>query len=81
MEFDACVEVAFLVDRHFIVVVKCVEEAVGMAFSDVFDAKIVLCSHEDSWPTLMSPEARGDEALVVAVLVEAFLEELLGEAS
>ena len=81
MDLDAGVEVALLVDRHSVVVAKCVKEVVSVAFDDVFDAKIVHDEREDNWPPLVSPEAGGDEALVVAVLEEAFFEELLGEAS
>ena len=80
-QFDACVEVAFLVDRHFVVVLKRIEEVVGVALNYVFNAKTVHYYHEDDWPLLVSPEARSDEVLVASVLVEAFVEELLGEAS
>ena len=52
-----------------------------MAFADVFDQKIIHDERDDNWPRLMSPDAGGDDALVVAVLEEAFFEELLGEAS
>ena len=41
LELDACEEVAFLIDRHFVVVEKCFKEVVGLAFADVLDAKIV----------------------------------------
>ena len=81
MELDACVEVALLDDRDFVVVAKCVEEVVGVAFADVFDAEIIHDEREDDWTPLVSPEAGGDEALVVAVLDEALFEELLGKAS
>ena len=40
-QFDACVEVAYLVDRHFLVVAKCIEEVVGVVLACVFNAKIV----------------------------------------
>ena len=64
MELDAGVEVALLVDRDLVVVAKCVEEVVGVAFADIFDAEIVHDEREDDWPSLVSPEAGGDETLV-----------------
>ena len=67
-----------VIDRHFVVVVKCFEEVVGVAFANVLDAEIVHFHREDDWPPLVHPEAWGDEALVVAVFVEAFFEELFG---
>ena len=72
---------AFLVDRHFVVVLKRIEEVVGVALNYVFNAKTVHYYHEDDWPLLVSPEARDDEALLVAVLVYAIFEELLGKDS
>ena len=40
-QFDAYVEVAFLIDRHFIVIPKCIEDVVSMTLTYAFNATIV----------------------------------------
>ena len=44
---------------------------------DVLDAKVVDTESEQETPPVMFPKARCDSVLIVAVLVEAFFEEIL----
>ena len=80
-KFDPLVEVAYIINCHFIVVFECIEKGIGVVLTYVFNAKIVNYQCKDVWLPLVPPQERGDEVLVVTVLGETFFEELLGKAS
>ena len=50
-----------------------------MVFADILQSKIINYNAEDDWAPLVSPEAWRGEALVIAVLLEVFLEEGVGQ--
>ena len=55
------------VGGDIVVCEQCLEEMVCMAFLSVLDAKVIHDEDEDEWAPGVSPEARGDSALVVPV--------------
>jgi hypothetical protein len=50
-----------------------------MVFADVLQSKVINYNTEDDGAPLVLPEAWRGEALVIAVLLEAFFEEGVGQ--
>ena len=56
-----------------------IAKVIGVAFFDVFYAKVVNDKAEEDWAPLVAPEAWGGWTLVVTRLVESFFEEFVGK--
>ena len=65
----------------FLVFLEHSHEVVGMLFANVFDAKVVDTGGEADGTQFLYPKPWCDLALLVAVLVQSFFEELLGNKS
>ncbi len=65
------------VDGTFVVFLQNLCKMVGVLPPKILDAKVVDTESEQERPPVMFPKARCDVALMVAVLVEAFFEEIL----
>ena len=51
----------------------------SMAFSELFDAKVVNYQEKYNRTPRMAPEARGGRTLIVVVFLETFFEEDVGQ--
>ena len=76
-EFDAGKSGAGPVLGEFIVLEEDVAKVVGMAFANIFDAKVIDNESEEDWAPLVAPYARAGGELIVTCLVEAWPEELV----
>ena len=61
LEFDPCVQVAFLVDCYAVVLFDGVEQVIGVALAYILNAKIIRFKDENYWLPLVAPQARGDD--------------------
>jgi hypothetical protein len=73
----AKVSVSIPVNGTFVVFLKNLRKMVGMLLPNVLDAKVVNTESEQERPPVIFPKAQCDVALMVALLVEAFFEEIL----
>ena len=78
-EIDAGKAGAGPVLGDFVMLEEGVTKVVGMAFVDVFYAKVVNNETEEDYAPLVAPEAWGCGTLVLACLVEACFFEFVGE--
>ncbi len=69
--------VSFPVNGSFVVFLENLHEMVGMPPPNILDAKVVDIESEQERLPVMFPKAWCDIALMVAILVEAFFEEIL----
>ncbi len=65
------------VNGTFVVFLKNLCKMVGVLPPNILDAKVVNTESEQERPAVMFPRARCDVALMVAMLIEAFFEEIL----
>jgi hypothetical protein len=77
-QVDAGIEVAMPVFGEVVVLLYDVMEVVGMLNADIFHTKVIYDEGEHDGSPFVSPEAGDGIKLVVACLVEAFLEEFVG---
>ena len=78
-EIDAGEAGAGPVLGDFVMLEEGVAKVVGVAFVEIFYAKVVNNLSEEDWMPLVAPEAWGGGTLVLACLVEACFEEFVGE--
>ncbi len=74
---DAKVLVSVPVNGTFVVFLENLCKMVGMLPPNVLDAQVIDTEIEQERLPVMFPKARCDVALMVAVLIEAFFEEIL----
>ena len=77
-QVDAGIEVAMPVFSEVVVLLHDVVELVGMMNADIFHTEVIYNEGEHDGLPFVLPEAGGGIKLVVACLVEEFLQEFVG---
>ena len=78
-EVDASEFVAILIFSDGVMLLENVVEVKGVAFTNIFDAKVINDEEKHDGTPLVAPEARSSKILVLTVLVEALGEEVVGK--
>ena len=79
LEVDAGVQVSFPIIGDFVVLFEDSLEMESVALSDIFDTKVINEQEKHNRLPLVAPQASSGGALVVAVLLETFFEESVGQ--
>ncbi len=74
---ESTVSFSFFFDRALIIFLDCLQEVLGVLFSDVFDSKIVDDQGERNGMPLVLPQTRSCFALRIAMFLQSFGEEFL----
>ena len=79
LEVDAGVQVSFTILGYFVVLFEDSLEMESVALSDIFDTKVINEQAKHNGAPLAAPQARSSGALVVAMLLETFFDENVGQ--